>query len=57
MSIIEGRFDAFVREFMRKYFPKGDVPKWCVDALRVAGIDLVESSSVCVQTEEIMDWM
>lgn len=25
---------------MKKYFPKGDVPKWCVDALHVAGIDL-----------------
>lgn len=40
MSIIENRFDEFVREFMRNYFPKGDVPKWCVDALHVAGIDL-----------------
>lgn len=40
MSIIEGRFDEFVREFMRNYYPKGDYPQWCVDALKVAGISL-----------------
>lgn len=40
MSIIEGRFDSYVKEFMNNYFPKGDYPQWCVEALHVAGIDL-----------------
>ena len=40
MSIIEGRLDEFVREFMRNYYPKGDYPQWCIDAFKVAGISL-----------------
>lgn len=40
MSIIEGRFDQFVRDFMKSYYPKGDYPQWCVSALEVAGIPL-----------------
>ena len=42
MSIIEGRFEEYVREFMKNYFPDGNYPKWCVDALDVAGIHLMQ---------------
>ena len=40
MSIIEGRFDAYVKQFMKNYFPNEDYPEWCVEALGVAGIQL-----------------
>lgn len=40
MSIIEGRFDQFVRDFMKSYYPNEDYPQWCVNALEVAGISL-----------------
>lgn len=41
MSIIDGKFDLFVKEFLHNYFPDGNVPKWCIDALEVAGITLL----------------
>jgi tRNA-guanine transglycosylase len=41
MSIIEGRFDQYVKEFMKRYFPDGAYPEWCVRALDVAGIHLL----------------
>lgn len=39
-SIIEGRFEEFVKEFFNKQFPDKKYPSWCIDALNVAGIDL-----------------
>lgn len=45
MSIIEGRFDPYVKEFMKRYFPDEVYPEWCVRALDVAGIHL--SYRVC----------
>ncbi len=41
MSIIEGHFEEYVQQFMKRYFPKGDYPTWCVEALQVAGIHLL----------------
>ena len=41
MSIIEGRFEEYVQQFMKRFFPMGDYPTWCVEALNVAGIHLL----------------
>uniref|UniRef100_A0A6N2MJJ4 Queuine tRNA-ribosyltransferase catalytic subunit 1 n=1 Tax=Salix viminalis TaxID=40686 RepID=A0A6N2MJJ4_SALVM len=45
-SIIEERFPDFVRGFLQKMFPKGDVPEWVCNAMEVAGIKI---SSCCAQ--------
>eukprot|EP00245_Coleochaete_scutata_P017237 TRINITY_DN8353_c0_g2_i1.p1 TRINITY_DN8353_c0_g2~~TRINITY_DN8353_c0_g2_i1.p1 ORF type:complete len:135 (-),score=16.66 TRINITY_DN8353_c0_g2_i1:8-382(-) len=37
-AIIEGRFPQFVKDFIKCQFPDGDVPRWVVEALAVAGI-------------------
>ncbi|XP_074272737.1 uncharacterized protein LOC141596459 isoform X2 [Silene latifolia] len=39
-SIVEGRFPEFVCNFLLIMFPKGDVPEWVRDAMKVAGIDI-----------------
>ncbi|CAA6664369.1 unnamed protein product [Spirodela intermedia] len=44
LSIVEGRFPDFVREFLKAQFPRGDVPEWVCNAMEVAGIDI---SSCC----------
>lgn len=49
-AIMEDRFPAYVREFFDGYFGNqgadGSIvvayPRWCVDALKSVGIDLVE---------------
>lgn len=44
-SIIEGTFPKFVCDFLRKMFPKGDVPEWVYNAMEVAGIDISSCST------------
>lgn len=49
-AIMEDRFPSFVRNFFDSYFgttdkngePVATYPRWCVDALRSVGIDLME---------------
>jgi len=40
-SIIEGRFNEYVAEFMLKQFPKKDYPNWIVESLKSVGISLL----------------
>ncbi|CAN0889965.1 Queuine tRNA-ribosyltransferase catalytic subunit 1 [Linum grandiflorum] len=44
-SILHGRFPDFVCNFLKKMFPKGDVPEWVCNAMEVAGIDIAECCS------------
>jgi hypothetical protein len=37
-SIIDGKLDVFVQEFMRRQFPNKDSPRWVQEALASAGI-------------------
>jgi len=39
-SIRNGSFPDFVRDFMKTEHPDGNYPKWAVNALKAAGIDL-----------------
>lgn len=39
-SLREQRFPEFVRTFLARHYPKGDVPQWVRNALEVAGIPL-----------------
>ncbi|GBG75148.1 hypothetical protein CBR_g19661 [Chara braunii] len=39
-SIIDGSFPEFVRDFLKKQFPAGDVPQWVCNALAAAGIQV-----------------
>lgn len=39
-AILADDLPRFVNDYMAKMFPKGDVPKWVRDALKVAGIEL-----------------
>ncbi|CAM9495634.1 unnamed protein product [Choristocarpus tenellus] len=44
-SILEQRFHEFVDNFLTNLFPKGDVPMWARDALRVAGVPITIARS------------
>ncbi|GAQ88784.1 Queuine tRNA-ribosyltransferase [Klebsormidium nitens] len=39
-AITQQRFPQYVRDFLQCQFPKGDIPDWVRDALKVAGIDV-----------------
>jgi queuine/archaeosine tRNA-ribosyltransferase len=39
-AISDGVFPQFVDGFLLRQFPAGDVPRWVVDALREAGLDI-----------------
>ncbi|XP_071111660.1 queuine tRNA-ribosyltransferase catalytic subunit 1-like [Haliotis cracherodii] len=39
-SIIEDKFPEFIKEFFRRYFPKGDYPAWTVEALAKVNVSL-----------------
>jgi len=43
-AIYSDTFPAYVRNFFSRYFgsPDDAYPKWCVEALRSVGIDLLE---------------
>lgn len=41
-SIIEDRFPDFVTTFMKKIYPKRNIPQWAVAALESVGINLNE---------------
>lgn len=39
-SILENRFEEFVRDFMSRQYPLGDYDEWVVDALASVNISL-----------------
>ncbi|CAL5229875.1 g13287 [Coccomyxa viridis] len=39
-AITEQRFPAFVRDFVHKHYPKGDIPIWVIESLTEVGIDV-----------------
>lgn len=41
-AIFAGTFPAYLRSFFANYFGETGYPKWCVDALRSVGVDLLE---------------
>jgi queuine tRNA-ribosyltransferase len=41
-AIMEDRYPAYVRSFFECYFGDVGYPRWCVDALRSVGIDILE---------------
>ena len=41
-AIIDGTFPDYLRKFFAKYFGAKGYPKWCVDALRSVGVDILE---------------
>ncbi len=43
LSIMEGRFPTFVREFMIQLYPDGAYEQWVVNALDSVNIHLLES--------------
>ncbi|XP_026433170.1 queuine tRNA-ribosyltransferase catalytic subunit 1-like isoform X6 [Papaver somniferum] len=49
MSIIKGCFPEFVCGFLKKMFPKGDIPEWVCDAMEVACIDI---STCCFPSKD-----
>lgn len=47
-AILNGTFPDYLRTFFAKYFEDVGYPKWCVDALRSVGVDLLEGRDVLV---------
>lgn len=41
-AIMAGTFPAYLRSFFGRYFAGSGYPRWCVDALRSVGVDLLE---------------
>ena len=39
-AIMEQRFPAFVRDFVHKHYPAGDMPVWVIECLSEVGIDV-----------------
>lgn len=39
-AVIEDRFPAFIREFMRQMYVDREVPQWIRDALKSVNVDL-----------------
>jgi hypothetical protein len=42
VSRILGTFPTYLRMFFKNYFGNDGYPRWCVDALRSVGVDLLE---------------
>lgn len=41
-AVIRGTFPRFLKDFFGRYFGDSGYPRWCVDALRTVGVDLLE---------------
>jgi len=41
-AIIDGTFPDYLQNFFAKYFGEKGYPKWCIDALRSVGVDIIE---------------
>jgi len=41
-AIVLGQFPEFLRSFFTGYFGDIGYPRWCVDALRTVGVDLLQ---------------
>ena len=41
-AIIKGTFPEYLKSFFAEYFGDVGYPRWCVDALRSVGVDLLE---------------
>ncbi|KAJ2012339.1 hypothetical protein IWW57_006348 [Coemansia sp. S610] len=53
-AIVEDRYPAFIREFMRIRFGK-TVPMWIVDALKSVNVDLTVPDSSGYSAEPVAD--
>lgn len=40
-AILRDQFPEYIRKFFAAYFGQDPYPKWCVDALRSVGVDLL----------------
>lgn len=41
-AVLKGTFPEFLKHFFGKYFGDSGYPRWCVEALRTVGVDLLE---------------
>lgn len=51
-AIMNGTFPDYLRSFFRGYFGKQGYPKWCVEALRSVGVDLLEGEGAQIPVIE-----
>ena len=50
-AIMAGTFPEFLRIFLSRYFGDNGYPRWCVEALRSVGVDIIEG----VENPKIVD--
>ncbi|KIK67384.1 hypothetical protein GYMLUDRAFT_69568 [Collybiopsis luxurians FD-317 M1] len=55
-AIIDGTFPTYLRSFFAGYFGDRGYPKWCVDALKSVGVDLLEGTNVAVVVGSGAKW-
>jgi queuine tRNA-ribosyltransferase catalytic subunit len=41
-AILSDTYPAYLKRFFRRYFRTTGYPRWCVEALREVGVDLLE---------------
>jgi queuine tRNA-ribosyltransferase catalytic subunit len=41
-AILSDTYPAYLKQFFRRYFRTTGYPRWCVEALREVGVDLLE---------------
>lgn len=41
-AVLKGAFPDFLKLFFSTYFRDSGYPRWCVEALRTVGVDLME---------------
>ena len=41
-AILEDTYPAYLKAFFARYFKATGYPRWCVDALRAVGVDLLD---------------
>lgn len=48
-AIVSDTYPAYLKQFFRRYFRTTGYPRWCVDALREVGVDLLEGGETTVE--------
>ncbi|KAG8990164.1 hypothetical protein FRB90_001883 [Tulasnella sp. 427] len=56
-AVLKGTFPEFLKSFFGMYFGGSGYPRWCVDALRTVGVDLLEGKQdAVVQDGDGANW-
>jgi queuine tRNA-ribosyltransferase len=55
-AILNQTFPEYLRTFFANYFGQKGYPRWCVDALRSVGVDLLEGNNIKIVDGDGQNW-